>query len=306
MKVISSFFRMIRWGNLVFIILTQILFYTCIYLPIYPQDDSLHQVVGLVVSSVLVAAAGYIINDYFDLNIDQVNKPHKNVINTVISRRWAIFWHLFLSLLGVLSTALAVSLSKWYLILANIICVILLWLYSTSLKRRVLIGNVVISLLASWTILFLFFAKVPFQSAFGVSDPQTVKFFRVSFLYAGFAFIISLIREAIKDVEDIEGDRKYGCRTLPIVAGIPATKIYTSVWLVVILIALIVLQFYVLQFGWWFAVLYSIAFVIIPLFSFFIKLNKAKDKNDFAQLSSSAKWIMMTGILSMIFFLIYL
>jgi 4-hydroxybenzoate polyprenyltransferase len=306
MKLITSFFRMIRWGNLVFIILTQTLFYTCIYLPIYPQDKSIQPFIGLVIASVLIAAAGYIINDYFDLNIDQVNKPGKNVINTVISRRWAIFWHLFLSFLGILATAVAVSFAKWYLIFANIICVMLLWLYSTSFKRRVLIGNVVISLLTAWTILILFFTKVPFHSAFGVSDLQTVKFFRVSFLYAGFAFIISLIREAIKDVEDMEGDRRYGCRTLPIVAGVPATKIYISVWLVVIIIALIILQLYILQFRWWFAVLYSIAFVILPLFLLFIKLHKASTKKDYAQLSNWAKWIIMTGILSMIFFLIYL
>jgi 4-hydroxybenzoate polyprenyltransferase len=306
MKLITSFFRLIRWQNLVFIVLTQVLFYYCVYRQLYTTSESLLQLVLLIFSSVFIAAGGYIINDYFDLNIDHVNKPNKNVINTVINRRWAILWHLVLSVAGIMATAIAVSFDRWYLIIANIACVILLWFYSTLFKKQALIGNVVISLLTSWTILILFFAKVPSGAAFGAADIFTVKFFRVAFLYAGFAFILSLIREAIKDVEDIEGDRRYGCKTLPVIAGISTTKIYTSVWMVVILAALIILQFYVLQFRWWWAIAYSILFVIIPLFYLFYRHYKAKSIEDFAQLSSYAKWIMLTGILSMLFFRIYL
>lgn len=305
MKMIGSFFRLVRWQNLVFIILTQALFYFCVYRSLYKGENSLYQFIWLVVASVLIAAAGYIINDYFDLNIDGVNKPNKNVLNSRINRRWAILLHLVLSLAGILATAIAVSFSKWYLIIANAICVLLLWLYSTSFKRQVLIGNVVISLLTAWTVLILFFAKVPFQFAFGTTDLQTVKFFRISFMYAGFAFIISLIREAIKDVEDIEGDRRYNCKTLPIVAGITSTKVYTAVWLIVLIAALVILQLYVLQFSWWWPVLYSTFFIIIPLIYFFLKHYKAVTTPDFAQLSSLAKWIMLSGILSMFFFRIY-
>ncbi len=306
MKLITSFFRLIRWQNLVFIVLTQLLFYFCVYKSIYPDNESPRQLMWLAISSVLIAAGGYIINDYFDLNIDQVNKPNKNVINSVINRRWAILWHLVFSVLGIFATAVAVSFQKWYLIFANIICVLLLWLYSTSFKRQVLIGNIVISLLTAWTVLILFFAKVPFSAAFGKSDELTVKFFRIAFLYAGFAFIISLIREAIKDVEDMEGDRKYGCKTLPIVAGLSATKIYTTVWIVVLVAALVILQLYVLQFGWWWAVIYSIVFVILPLIYLFLKNYKAVSTKNFSYLSSLAKWIMLAGILSMIFLRIYL
>ena len=305
MKTVTSFFRLIRWQNLVFIILTQVLFYFCVYKSLYKLEDSLFQFIWLVVASVLIAAAGYIINDYFDLNIDQVNKPNKNVLNSDINRRWGILLHLVLNLAGILATAIAVSFAKWYLIIANVICVLMLWLYSTSFKRQLLIGNIIISLLTAWTVLILFFAKVPFSSAFGATEALTVKFFRIAFLYAGFAFIISLIREAVKDVEDIEGDRRYNCKTLPIVAGITGTKIYTAVWLVVLIAALIILQLYVLQFGWWWAILYSTIFIIIPLIYFFFKHYKARSTQDFAQLSRMAKWIMLSGILSMFFFRIY-
>jgi 4-hydroxybenzoate polyprenyltransferase len=305
MKLVTAFFQMIRWYNVVFIIFTQLLFYFCIYQSIYATNESLHQLIWLIVASVFIAAGGYIINDYFDLNIDQVNKPEKNVINKIINRRWAIVWHLVFSVAGLVATAIAVSLNKWYLIIANLICIILLWLYSTSFKRQAIIGNIVISTLTAWTLLILFFAKVPFSAAFGSSDELTIKFFRISFLYAGFAFIISLIREAIKDVEDMEGDRKYGCRTLPIIAGVTATKIYTTVWIVVLIAALIILQLYILQFSWWWAVIHSVFFVILPLAYLFQQHYKAKSKADFSKLSSMTKWIMLTGILSMIFFRIY-
>jgi 4-hydroxybenzoate polyprenyltransferase len=304
MKLLVAFFRMIRWQNLVFIIITQLLFYYCICRILYP-DHPLLNIALVVVASVFIAAAGYIINDYFDLNIDQVNKPSKNVINAVISRRWAIVWHLGLSMAGVAITALAVGREKWWLILANLVTVILLWFYSTSLKRQPLIGNIVISLLTAWTILFIFFAQAPVAGAIGTNDEQTVKFFRVAFLYAGFAFVISLIREAIKDVEDIEGDRRYGCKTFPIVAGIFAMKVYTTVWLIVLLSAVIILQLYVMQFGWWWAIIYAVIFIIIPLFYLFRAHTHAQLPTEFRKLSRLTKFIMLAGIISMIFFRIY-
>ena len=288
-----------------FIILTQILFYFFIYKSLYVSDESYHELIWLIIASVLIAGGGYIINDYFDRNIDLINKPAANVLNKIINRRWAIIWHLVLSLAGILATAIAVSFQKWYLIFANIICVILLWLYSTSFKRQLLVGNIVISILTAWTVLILFFAKVPFSAAFGATEPETIKFFRISFLYAAFAFVISLIREAIKDVEDMEGDRRYGCKTLPIVAGVNATRIYTSVWLVVIIAALLILGLYVLQFNWWWAVVYNLLLVIVPLGILFIRILKASTTLEYKHLSSLAKWIMLSGILSMIFFRIY-
>ena len=90
------------------------------------------------------------------------------------------------------------------------------------------------------------------------------RIFRFSILYASFAFIISAIREAIKDMEDIEGDARYGCKTLPIVAGLNAAKTYTIVWLVVLIGALVIVQVYALQFSWWLAILYCTLFIIVP------------------------------------------
>ena len=304
MKLIAAFLRLVRWPNLVFIILTQVLFFYCIYEPLFHTND-IRTLTWIIIASILIAAAGYIINDYFDLNIDQINKPEKNVFAKTIHRRWAIIWHFSFSLLGIIATAIGVGFHKWYLILANIACTALLWFYSTSFKRRFLIGNVVISILTAWTVLILFFVFTSAREAIVGNSPETIKFFRVSFLYAGFAFISSLIREAIKDMEDMEGDARYGCRTLPIVAGIRSTKIYVSIWTVVLLAALIILQLYVLQFQWWYAIAYSVVLVIVPLAYLLYKLPKAATVSDFSRLSNLSKLIMFTGIVSMIFFRIY-
>lgn len=304
MKLIGAFLKLIRLPNLIFIILTQLLFYFCIYEPLYHKrlDPML---TWLIMASVFIASAGYIINDYFDMNIDQINKPKKNVFVHDINRRWAIIWHFILSLLGIIATWLAVGLHKWYLIAANILCIALLWFYSTSFKKQILIGNVVISLLTSWTVLILFFAFTEPRNAILGNNPETSKFFRVSFLYAGFAFVGSLIREAIKDMEDMVGDEKYGCRTLPIVAGIRSTKIYVTIWLVVLIVSLCVLQLYVLQFRWWIAMLYSIFLVIAPLIFLLFKLASANTSAQFHFLSRSCKLVMLAGILSMLFFRMY-
>ncbi len=310
MRLIAAFLKLVRLPNLFFIALTQFLFQSCIYYPLYkeniPANDSLH-FVFLLLASLLIAAAGYIINDYFDINIDEVNKPEKMVVDKVIHRRWAIAWHFMLSTTGLLFTILALPfLQKWYLVLANVICVALLWFYSTNFKKSLLVGNVVISFLTGWTILIIFFSKVNLADAVGAGTTNHYKFFRLAMLYAGFAFIISLIREAIKDMEDMPGDEKYGCRTMPIVWGINATKVYIAVWLVVLIAMLIIIQVYMLQFQWWLPVAYSIVAIIFPLCLLLVRLKNSSTTHHYHQLSTMAKLVMFTGIVSMVFFYFYL
>jgi 4-hydroxybenzoate polyprenyltransferase len=310
MRLIGAFLKMIRLPNLFFMALTQVLFQFCIYYSLYegqvPPGD-LTRFTFLLFASLFIAAGGYIINDYFDINIDEVNKPQKMVVDRVIHRRWAIAWHFMLSLTGIILTTLAVPfLQKWYLILANTLCVVLLWFYSTTFKKQLLTGNIVISLLTAWTILVIFFSKFDLADAFGSGNTAHHKFFRLAILYAAFAFIISLVREAIKDMEDMPGDARYNCRTMPIAWGVNATKVYVAVWLIVLIAALIILQVYVLQFRWWLAIAYSIPAIIFPLFIILLKLRKSNAPKDFHRLSSLTKLVMFTGILSMGFFYFYL
>ena len=157
-------------------------------------------------ASVFIAAAGYIINDYFDLDIDQVNKPESIVVQRYIRRRSAIIWHLVLSLAGVLlSTWVGHKIGNWLLGFANLVCVLLLWVYSTTFKKRLLIGNIIISLLTAWVILVIYFSELNiFQLRNGQYKGFIIFVFKCAVLYGGFAFIISLIREVIKDIEDRE------------------------------------------------------------------------------------------------------
>lgn len=312
LKLLPGFLRLVRWQNLVFIAITQFLFVYCIVHPVFesvgiPPNIKSYYFILLVSSSVTIAAAGYIINDYFDLNIDLINKPDKLVVEKIISRRWVIVWHLMLSSIGVL-VALYIDFTSpvKFLTLANLSCVGLLFLYSISLKKKLLAGNILISLLTAWVILVITYAETSNLLRSIETAPSIAKVTRISFLYAGFAFIISLIREVVKDMEDIEGDRKYGCYTMPIAWGINTSKVFISVWLVVLIAALVIVQFYVLQFRWWWSAGYCILFIIVPLLYIFKKLFSANTSKDYHSLSTLIKLTMFTGILSMIFFRIYL
>ncbi len=310
MRLIAAFLKMVRLPNLFFLFLTQVLLQFCIYYPLYgdqvPAGD-FRSFILLALASVFIAAAGYIINDYFDLNIDEINKPRKVVVDKLIHRRWAIAWHFMLSGAGILLTLLAFPfMKKWYLVAANLFCVILLWFYSTTFKKSLLTGNIVISFLTAWAILIVFFSKGDFSDAVGAVAENQTRFFRISILYAGFAFVSTLIREAIKDMEDMPGDIRYGCRTMPVVWGIHTTKIYVAVWLVVLIAVIFILQIYVLRFGWWLAIGYSLGLIVIPLILILARLRGSSTSGQYHQLSQLTRWVMLAGILSMFFFWYYL
>ena len=309
-----AFIRMIRLSNLLFITLTQLLFQYCIILPLFRSKDlspvfSNTYLVFLVLSSVFIAAAGYIINDYFDVNIDQVNKPEMNVVDKIISRRWAMLWHSVFSFTGVvLGFYIGYMLGIFWIGLMNFLCSVLLFVYSTTFKKRLLSGNIIISLLTAWVVgvlgLSTFYA-IHYNPG-NYPGVEADKLLRFTFIYAAFAFIISLVRESIKDMEDIQGDQKYGCRTMPIVWGIRASKVYTSVWIIVLLGSLIALTIYLMQYTWWGSLLYSLLLLITPIFILLRNLFRAFNTKDFHNLSNLSKLIMLTGILSMIIFYFYL
>ena len=312
MKLLGAFFRLIRWPNLLFIVLTQFLFYSCIILPsfgggLFTQNTN---VLGigefwlLSLSSVLIAAAGYIINDYFDLNIDRVNKPDKIVVERVIKRRWTIVWHWILSGLGILlGFYVSWKLHNPIVGFSNIICVALLWFYSTTFKRKLLIGNIVVSLLTAWVILVLYACEFRIHRLVDqVYHQPLARVYKFAVLYAAFAFIISLIREVVKDMEDMEGDAHDGCRTMPIVWGVPVSKVFVATWLVVLIASLVAVQFYVLQYRWWWSIVYSLFCIILPLIRLLRDLRRAVTSTDYHRMSSLIKIIMLSGILSMIFF----
>jgi 4-hydroxybenzoate polyprenyltransferase len=313
-NAVTAFFRMIRWPNLLFIALTQSLFYFCIILPSFKQGIPAHQNILqipefllLSFSSMLIAAAGYIINDYFDLNIDRVNKPDKVVVEKIIKRRWAIIWHWVLSGLGILiGFYLSLKIRNVFIGPTNLLCVLLLWFYSTTFKKKLLIGNLLIALLTAWVIGVLYLAEFRLHRFVDPAFHGTLsRIYKFTVLYGAFAFVISLVREIVKDMEDMEGDIQYGCRTMPVVWGLNAAKFFCVCWLTLLLAALIFIQFYILQYRWWYTIAFTCVAVIFPILRVIRKMSRALEPAEFHQLSRMIKSIMLMGILSMIFLKYY-
>ena len=306
MNLVKAFFQLIRWPNLVFIALTQLLFYYCVFpVSVFLPLSSHISFFLLLLASLFIAAAGYIINDYFDLKIDAINKPDKVIVGKSIKRRWAIVWHLTLSSLGILlSLYIGYVTQSFIIVLGNIAAVAALWFYSTSFKKRLLIGNLIISALSAWVILVIYIFSIAnfFQEEVSLSTILHEKYFYAALFFAFFAFVVTLIREVVKDLEDMEGDRAYGCTTMPLAWGVPASKVFIGVWSVVCVLALAFAAFYFYNIGMWWVGLYLIATTIIP-FVFFIKLlYQGNEVAVYHKLSRFAKIIMLAGILSMLFF----
>ena len=233
---------------------------------------------ALSVSTVLITAAGYVINDYYDVKIDYINKPQRVVVGRFLKRRSSIVLHAWLNTIGILLGTWV----SWKIGVIDFFAIGLLWLYSNQLKRLPLLGNITVALLTGLAVLivFIFFRESIFLFA----------------AYATFAFFISLIREIIKDMEDVEGDKKFGCKTLPISIGIRKSK------LVIYFISLIFLASVVLLLQqepkfWW---VFSGLMLMLSWLNF--RLYKADKNIDFTKLSSLSKQIMILGLISMIFF----
>jgi 4-hydroxybenzoate polyprenyltransferase len=184
----------------------------------------------------------------------------------------------------------------------NLTSVIVLWFYSTIFKRKLIVGNVIISLLCAWVVMVLYLCEMQFDfnGALVQSNQSMLKIYQLAVVYAGFAFIVSFVREIVKDLEDIEGDRKYFCKTMPIVWGILSTKLFVSVWMIVLAAMLFFLMGYALLKSYFVMSAYVLFFLLFPLLRMLLLLKKANQPYDFRKLSSRVKILMLMGILSMI------
>lgn len=307
MQKILGFIRLIRFSNLVFVALSQFLLFFCVIKPylesqfVSPSLSGI-QFLYLVLSTIAIAAAGNIINDYFDVNIDLVNRPETIIIDKVISRRWAMAWHTIFNLLGVyLAFRLALKLNNLFLSFIQITCTILLWFYSTSLKRKLFVGNFVIALLTSTSLIIVLLYEPHLYSPWRVNNAQ-IRIYEVVFAYSLFAFVITIIREVIKDLEDLKGDIWEGCRTTAIVWGINGSKRLCYILIVFLILILILAQVKIFYWHWYIAISYLFFLVQLPFVWVMILLQSATSSSEYHKLSKFIKLIMLTGILSMIFF----
>lgn len=313
MKLLIAFLRLIRYPNLIYIALTQFLLQYCVVAPVLEYNGegpslSWPSFFLLSLSTVLIAAAGNIINDYFDINIDIINKPEKMVLDKIINRRWAMAWHTIFNMAGVsIGFIVAWQIGQIYLGLTQVICSLILWFYSTSFKRQILIGNVLISLLTALAVVVVgFYEKQIYESFEAIMSPAGRKLIQIIGVYALFAFVISLVREIVKDLEDMIGDAKDGCRTIPIVWGVAAAKRICYMLLLALQVLIVAVEIRIGFIGWWPAIIYLVVFVQAPAYYIYTLLKKAHLPEHYHRVSSLVKWLMLTGILSMIFFKIFL
>jgi len=288
-KRVLPFFRLIRLPNLFIIALTQYVSY--VFLPVLIEGEIVckhlpfldSRLFLMISATVCIAAAGNVINDYFDIKIDLINKKHKVIISRNIGRRTAIVLHIFLNLVGiVIGFALSWKVGMFMAAMSFILV-----MYSATFKRWFLIGNVVIASLLSLAIFVLW-----------LMNPALV--LKWILWYMAFAFINGLIREIIKDIEDVEGDKTYGCQTLPVLLGIKKTRnVLKALFLgqLFFLIAFVIDLILASK---------SIAAVFLLLSCglfgacTFYKFLQASSKSDYSQVSFMMKMVMLAGILSII------
>ncbi len=308
MSKVIDFFRLIRFTNIIFIAFSQLLFQYCIIAPTF-QDLGLVTTLSipnfflLTFSTTLLAAAGYIINDYFDEKIDVINKPAKVFIEKSIRRRVAMALHFtFTGLATLIGFYLAFITHNYKMALINPAVAVLLWFYSTTFKRQYIIGNVVVSLLCVLTIIVPVLYE---KQLFSDNDDDTFRtaaflIFLLMFCYSIFAFLATMIREVVKDMEDVQGDARCGCKTMPVVLGLRPTKKYTGV-LAIVALGLMLMLPVVFQINVY-SLFYVILLIITPMIYFIYRLYYADVQKDFHRLSTIIKFIIFTGILSMILF----
>lgn len=307
------FLRLIRPLNLAIIAAT--MYGTGWYYEgIYGKDASFHlfsvSFTLLVISTVMIAAAGNIINDYFDVRADRINKPDKVIIGTFVRRRVAIVSHWGLNFLAFCIAVYLSYLMKsfWYMFI-HLLTINLLWFYSMYLKRRFLSGNIIIAALTGMVpILVGFYFHQVLEFNNGVQPLTHFPFDQymgdnyILWLAAGlatFAFILNLAREIVKDMEDVEGDKKLNSSTLPIVLGYNKTKIIIAfVLLGSVFCSLLVWNSFDHLSALPMTPIIACAFLVTICFAL---LPKAKEKKDFKRINHLIKLSMVFGLLSPVF-----
>lgn len=303
---IGAFLRLIRLPNLLIVAATQILIRYCIISPLLSQGNMTLQLPGalfalLVAATVFTTAAGYVINDYFDRKIDRVNKPSAVIVGKFVYPRHAMAYHLFFSIAGTI-LGIWVSFRAHVLYLSLIFFMVngLLWFYSTTYKRQFLLGNLIVALLAALVPFLVLLYELPLLAReYGSRLAPVVKYLMIWVMgFALFAFLVNLIREIVKDAEDLEGDRVFGKKTIPVVWGIPATRWISAVLLLVAVLLLIAAWYFYIPDG--ISLVYFILFLIIPMLVAMGILLTKNSPGSFHQASLLLKFILITGLSYMI------
>ncbi|WP_081694200.1 geranylgeranylglycerol-phosphate geranylgeranyltransferase [Flavobacterium suncheonense] len=296
-----KFLKLIRFQNLIMLALMQLVFHFVFF---KNQSDLLlalsdWQFVLLVVATVCIAAAGYVINNIMDQETDSVAKPNEVVVGKHLSESLAYNLYIGLNIVGVgIGFYLSNLIGKPMFSSVFIIVAATLYLYATSFKQTLLIGNIIVALLLGLSVIIVGVFDL-FPVTFDENRIQMAVYFSILTDYALFAFVLNFIREIVKDIEDMDGDYNAGMNTLPIVLGKERTaKIVFFLTLVPIALLLLYINKNLLTLEW--VMYYLLLFVTAPLLYFLIKIWSAKTKKDFNHLSLILKLVLLFGILSIV------
>ena len=311
-----AFFNLIRWQNLLIVALTMVLMRYAVIDPLIGKIGvTLIKGTGneipmtiqfpwfyfilLVAATVLITAGGYVINDYFDIKTDLINKG-KVIVGTKIPRRQAMMWHTIFNIAGV-AIGFFISWKAGYFMLGALFLLVsgLLYFYSASYKRQFLIGNLIVAILTAMVPLLVVLYEWPalyrFYRINALSLPEINFIFYWVGGFALFAFLTTLTREIIKDIEDFDGDIAYGRNTVPVVIGVLSAKV-VSICLIIITVILLYLT-------WYFFVndiitlIYLSAVIVLPLLFVVYKIVVSNNRKQLHKASTIMKIVMLTGIL---------
>ena len=312
---LNNILKIIRWKNLAIISLSQI-FIKFFFIDFFIQKDQLlnENFVILLIVTILIAASGYIVNDIYDYNLDQINKPEKVVLGKFLKSRDAIIIYMMFNFLAiVLSIFLCMKIEQEIYILVFLLIIYCLWLYSKKLKKYKTIGNILIAFFISLSIL-----NVPLFSYKNILSDDRFFVFLIICIFSVLAFLINLKREIIKDIEDIEGDKIHKVKSLPIIFGTKKSKLVTIIIGIILMFAissLITFQILILRSDLLLDVggnqfsnpqirganYISIIYMFIILIMFFyveLLILNATTKTNFTKVSKLLKYLMLLSLLS--------
>lgn len=309
-EIIKPYLQLLRIGNLTFVAILLYVMEKWVATPLL-QLEQFGELMPwwiltlLIVSVVGIAAGGYVINDYFDVKIDRINRPDNLVVTRIISRDAAMNLFYGLTAVGVIAgTVVAWWAHSWTLLFTYVVIPGLLWFYSASYKRMFLIGNLVVAFASAIVPLLVAIANADYlhhlyQNALAYS-PIIGELYVWTGGFAIFAFLLTLVREIVKDIEDIEGDREMECRTLPIVWGDKVAKIIATILLVVIATLIVYILFAVLPFSHEWKSLptrYVVFGLIVPILCSIVLLWAANSRTEYHRVQTIIKFAMFMGML---------
>ena len=305
----KNIFRLIRWQNLLMLAVVMWLVGHTIVLPILEKATFVallpwYVEYMLILSATFIAAGGYAINDYFDTKIDAINRPDRQVINNGIDKPTAMFVHQALTIIGViLGLVVALLVRSWTVALIILFTPGLLWFYSASYKRQFIIGNMMVALVCALCPLLIAVANAAaFRYQFEVIVPYTTiikDIYTQVGVFSAFAFLFTLIREIIKDLEDQVGDREMECHTLPVVIGEMWTKVVVTLLIILSIAALAHVYFVFLDgtLSWSSRTLrYMLIGLVLPLLCDLVLLWTSKLPSDYRHVQVLMKVIMLIGM----------